>query len=81
MDTCGVTLARRQTPYVSVSMTREVRAALQDAVLLLSAQVGRKLTLSDIARADRAVAMRHPDELLEELSKSAPDETQEGETR
>lgn len=62
----------RRTPYVSVSLSARARDDLQNAALTLSAQVGRRLTMSDIARADRAVAARHPDELLAELT-AVPD--------
>lgn len=61
----------RRTPYVSVSLHNRVRDDLQTAALALSAQVGRRLTLSDIARADRAVASLHPDELLAALASDA----------
>jgi hypothetical protein len=60
----------RKTPYAGVTLTRAVRDDLQRVALTMSAQLGRRLSMSAIAAAALAVAERYPDELTAELAAS-----------
>lgn len=61
---------QRRTPYVSVHMTRAVHTALQRRTLELSAQVGRRISMSAVILAALAVADRHQDEFLAALDEA-----------
>lgn len=61
----------------TVRMPSDVRDALQLAALTLSARVGRRLWISDIARADRVVASRYEDALIEVLMSAETEGTEQ----
>lgn len=54
--------------YTSVRLIAEVRDTAQRSALTLSAEIGRRLSISDIVRAALAVADQHPDELRAALA-------------
>lgn len=60
-------MARPGTP---VRLAASVHAELQQAVLTLSAEIGRRLSMSDVVHATIMVARRHPAELSTELVRS-----------
>lgn len=49
--------------YASVRIPAALRDELQSEALILSAEVGRRLAISDIVAADRIVTAKHRDEL------------------
>ena len=59
-------------PYVAVSLKSEARDALRRAALALTSPVGRRVTISEVLLAAVAVAERHRDELLAELTAESP---------
>lgn len=62
--TCATLCGMRKTPYAAVHLTHEARGALRMMVLQLSAQVGRRLTMSEVVLA----AMHTPqDQILDQL--------------
>jgi hypothetical protein len=61
-------LAKMATDYVSLKVTSIARHAVQQLTLTQSAQVGRRLSMSDVLVAMAAVAGRHQDELMAELT-------------
>jgi hypothetical protein len=58
----------RRTKFVSVNLTTSARDAVQRATLDLSAQVGRRLSMSTVVEAAITVAQQHTDELSAALS-------------
>jgi len=58
--------------YTAVSLKIEARDALRRAALDLTSPVGRRVTISEVLLAALAVAERHRDELLAELTAESP---------
>lgn len=54
--------------YVSVHVKRATHTALQAAQLRLSAEVGRRLTMTDVVRAGLELLERHHAEAVAALS-------------
>lgn len=59
----------RQTPYATVHLTHEARDRLRSVTLTLQADVGRRLTLSEVVLA----ALREPEERLSDRLRSKSD--------
>lgn len=68
---------RRKTPYVSVNLTVPARDAVQGEALDVSAQVRRRVPLSEVVLAAIAVARQHPDEFLKQFTSPTPSSDQE----
>lgn len=63
-------MTKRERPYVSVNLTVPARDAVQGAALDVSAQVRRRVPLSEVVLAAIAVAQAHPDEFQAALTPS-----------
>lgn len=60
----------RKTPFVTVQLTVPTRDAARLAALNLSAEVARRLSMSDAIAASLAVADRHRAEVVAELART-----------
>lgn len=60
----------RRTPFVSTNLTVPARDRLQRLSLTLSAEAGRRLSMSAVLLAALAVAEAHPAELVAALTAS-----------
>jgi hypothetical protein len=62
----------RRTPLTGVSVTVATRDALNRFALDLSAQLGRRISLSALVAALHDVGQRHRDEVLAQLAEPTP---------
>lgn len=53
--------------FVSVNLTEEARDALRAAVLSLTTEAGKRLTLSDVLEASIRVSLKRREEMLSAL--------------